>query len=145
MKAVVQRVKKAQVSVEDEIVGRIGPGLLVLLAVSKEDEQSVIAKMAEKIVNLRIFADNNDKMNLSLLDTGGEILVVSQFTLYGDCQKGNRPGFSQAAQAEKARDYYHQFIKYLKDKGAEVQTGKFGAKMQVELINDGPVTFVIEI
>jgi len=117
MRAVIQRVKKARVKVDGKIVGEIGQGLLVLLAVHQDDKEEAIKKMAEKIINLRIFGDENDKMNLSVKDIDGEILVVSQFTLYGDCRKGNRPSFIESAKPEKAISMYEKFVKYIKGQG----------------------------
>jgi D-aminoacyl-tRNA deacylase len=145
MRAVVQRVKKASVRIENQLVGEIGPGLLVLLAVQVADEEKMIPKMAEKIINLRIFNDRAGKMNRSLLEVGGEIIIVSQFTLYGDCRKGNRPSFIQSARPDKAIPIYNQFINYLKSQGIKVATGEFGAEMDVELINNGPVTIIIDL
>ncbi len=144
MRAVVQRVSEAKVEVDGQIIGQIGAGVLVLLAIANNDQLEAIDKMAAKIANLRLFADAAGKMNLSLIDVGGQVLVVSQFTLLADCQKGKRPSFGLAASADKAEDYYQQFIRRLKAKGLKVQTGRFGAKMQVSLINDGPVTFIID-
>ena len=145
MKAVIQRVKKASVKISRETMGQIGNGLLVLLAVHKDDEEEAVKKMADKILNLRIFGDDQDKMNLSLKDTGGEILVVSQFTLYGNCSKGKRPSFINSARPEKAIPMYEKFVSYIKEQGVKAETGRFGAMMQVELINDGPVTLILEI
>ncbi len=144
MRAVIQRVKKASVRVDDEIISEIGRGLLVLLAVHKDDREENLIKMVNKIINLRIFEDENQKMNLSILDSGGEILVVSQFTLYGDCKKGNRPNFMDSAPPTKAEDYYNKFIDLLKTKNLPVKTGKFGAMMEVSLVNDGPVTIIMD-
>ncbi len=144
MKAVIQRVKKASVKIEEEIVGKIETGILILLAIHKDDQEDNLKKMADKILKLRIFGDKNNKMNLSLKDVKAEILVVSQFTLYADCQRGNRPNFVNSAQKEKAQEFYSKFITYLREKGQKVQTGKFGAMMQVSLINDGPVTIIMD-
>lgn len=144
MKAIVQRVKNAQVKIENEIVGKIGKGFLVLLGVKPDDTERDVGFLADKILNLRIFADEQDKMNLSLLDIKGEILVVSQFTLYGDCSKGRRPSFINAASPEMAERLYEQFIQEIKKSGLKTQTGKFGAMMEVELVNDGPVTLILE-
>lgn len=144
MIAVVQRVKNASVTVEGEMVGEIGPGLLVLLGVAQADEARDIAYMADKIVNLRIFSDDAGKMNLSLADTGGQMLVVSQFTLLGDCRKGRRPSFVNAAHPEKADDFYQQFAQQVREKGVSVETGQFQAMMDVGLVNDGPVTLIVE-
>ncbi len=144
MRAVIQRVKKASVKIDNEIINEIGKGLLVLLAIHKDDKKENLIKMADKIVNLRIFEDKNQKMNLSVLNSGGEILVVSQFTLYGDCKKGNRPNFMNSASPEKAENYYNKFIDLLKTKNLPVKTGKFGAMMEVSLINNGPVTIILD-
>lgn len=144
MRAVIQRVKKAQVKIKEKIVSKIGRGLLVFLAIRDDDTEEKLDWLAEKVANLRIMADEQDKMNLSVLETKGEILVVSQFTLYGDCQKGRRPSFVKAAEPKKAQEFYNLFIKKLKNYGLRVKEGIFGARMQVELINDGPVTIIIE-
>ena len=145
MRVVIQRVKNANVKVDNKIIGEIGHGLLILLAVHKDDEESVIKKMADKIINLRIFEDDNGKMNLSLKDVNGEILVVSQFTLYGNCRKGNRPSFIESARPDKAIPMYDKFVKYIKGQEIKMETGKFGAMMDVKLINNGPVTIIIDI
>ena len=144
MRAVVQRVKEAAVTINGCVSSSIGPGILVLLGIHQTDRQKEISWMADKIVNLRIFPDNDDKMNLSLLETRGEILIVSQFTLYGDCRKGRRPGYSGAAPPEIAESLYHQFIDDIKTFGLKPATGTFQAKMEVSLINDGPVTLLID-
>ncbi len=144
MKAVIQRVKESSVSVEGKVVGRIGKGLLVLLGVAEEDGEKQADFLVEKIIRLRIFEDKEGKMNLSLADTGGELLVVSQFTLLGDCRKGRRPSFIKAAKPEKAGQLYEYFISQAKAKGISVQTGQFRAMMDVALINDGPVTLIAE-
>ena len=143
MRAVIQRVKNAEVKINDKIVGKIGRGLLVLLAIHRDDTEDKIEKLAVKIINLRIFADKEDKMNLSVKDVEGEILVVSQFTLYGDTSKGNRPSFIESARPDKAIPYYKKFIEKIKGSGLKTATGEFGAMMEVELINDGPVTVII--
>lgn len=145
MRAVIQRVKNANVKVGEEIVGQIDHGFLVLLAVHVNDEEEVIQKMADKILKLRVFDDEAGKMNNSIKDTGGEILVVSQFTLYGDCKKGNRPGFTNSARPEKAIPMYEKFVSYIKEQGVKAETGKFGAMMEVLLVNDGPVTIIIDL
>jgi len=145
MRAVIQRVKNANVKVDDKIVGEIGKGLLVLLAIHEDDKEEVIQKMAEKIINLRIFSDSDEKMNLALKDVEGEILVVSQFTLYGNCNKGNRPSFIESAKPDKAIPFYEKFVEYLRKQGIKCETGKFGADMKVELINDGPVTIILDL
>ena len=144
MKAVVQRVKKAQVKIHSETVGKIKKGLLVFLGVKTGDTEKDVKLLAEKIINLRIFSDKQDKMNLSLLDIKGEILIVSQFTLYGDCSKGRRPNFIHAAPPEIAENLYERFIQEIKKTGLTTQTGQFGAMMDIELINNGPVTLILE-
>lgn len=144
MKALIQRVKNASVSIEGEIYSSIGFGMLILLGVEKEDELENAQKLAEKLVNLRIFDDKDDKMNQSLLDVKGEILVVSQFTLMGDCKKGTRPSFDKAAPSDKANKLYENFVKIISQYGLKVETGKFQAMMDISLVNQGPVTFMIE-
>ncbi|RLC03693.1 MAG: D-tyrosyl-tRNA(Tyr) deacylase [Deltaproteobacteria bacterium] len=144
MRAVVQRVKESHVTVADEIVARIGHGLLVLLGVAKGDTNKDAAYLANKISHLRIFEDDQGKMNRSLLGTGGSMLVVSQFTLLGDCRKGRRPSFIQAARPEDADHLYESFTELVRDMGIDVKTGRFRTMMAVSLINDGPVTIIIE-
>lgn len=144
MKALIQRVKKASVTIDGELYSQIGSGMLVLLGVEKCDDQSNADKLAEKLVNLRIYEDENEKMNLSIKDVSGEMLVVSQFTLCGDCKKGTRPSFDKSAPPQIANELYEYFIAKVKELNIEVKTGKFAAMMDVELINDGPVTFMIE-
>ena len=144
MRAVVQRVKESHVSVGDEIVARIDLGLLVLLGVAKCDTNKDAAYLANKISHLRIFEDDQGKMNRSLIETGGSMLVVSQFTLLGDCRKGRRPSFIQAARPEDADQLYKIFAALVRDKGINVKTGRFRSMMAVSLINDGPVTIIIE-
>ena len=144
MKALIQRVKKASVTIDDNLYSSIGTGLLVFLGVEKGDEQINADKLAEKLVNLRIFEDENEKMNLSLKDVKGEMLIVSQFTLCGDCKKGTRPSFDKSAPPAIANELYEYFISKTKSFDIPVQTGKFGAMMDVELLNDGPVTFMVE-
>ncbi|MCP4106152.1 MAG: D-tyrosyl-tRNA(Tyr) deacylase [Desulfobacteraceae bacterium] len=144
MRAVIQRVKESFVSVDNEIIGKIGKGLLVLLGVANEDSAGDADYLADKIANLRIFEDENGKMNRSLLETGGEMLVVSQFTLLGDCRKGRRPSFVQAAGPDRANELYEYFAKAAEQKGVSVKTGQFRAMMEVSLINDGPVTLILE-
>jgi D-tyrosyl-tRNA(Tyr) deacylase len=144
MRACIQRVSQAQVVVGEETTGQIGPGLLVLLGVAEPDTESELKWLAEKILHLRIFPDAEGKMNRSLLDTEGELLVVSQFTLYGDCRKGRRPSFVDAAQPAKAEQLYEQFVDYAQQQGVCVATGRFRADMQVTLTNDGPVTLWID-
>lgn len=144
MRAVVQRVSKSSVTIENHVVGKIGKGLLVLLGVAKGDEPPDADFLAEKIANLRIFEDDDHKMNRSLMDTQGEMLVVSQFTLLGDCRKGRRPSFVLAAPPDIADRLYLQFVEAVRSKGLHVETGQFQAMMAVSLINDGPVTLVLE-
>ncbi len=144
MRAVVQRVKQSTVTTDNEILGQIGSGLLVLLGVAKGDTAKDADYLANKIINLRIFEDEDRKMNRSLLETGGELLAVSQFTLLADCRKGRRPSFIEAAEPEKATDLYERFVNVVRAKGVAVQTGRFRAMMEVALINDGPVTIIIE-
>lgn len=144
MRVVVQRSKEASVTVAGEIKGQINKGLVLLVGVTHDDKEEDAAYLADKIANLRIFEDENEKMNLSLLDVGGEILSVSQFTLYGDCRKGRRPSFIEAARPDYAIQIYEAFNKMLTEKGIHVETGVFGAMMEVQLINDGPVTLIVE-
>lgn len=144
MKALIQRVKQASVTIDGELYSSINYGMLILLGVEKEDEGGNAQKLAEKLINLRIFDDENGKMNKSLLDVKGEILIVSQFTLAGDCKKGTRPSFDKAAPPDKAKKLYEEFVKIISQFGLVVKTGQFQAMMDVSLINDGPVTFLIE-
>ena len=144
MRAVVQRVKQSSVKTKGEIVGRIGQGLLVLLGVARDDGAEDADYLANKIINLRIFEDEDGKMNRSLLEIGGQLLAVSQFTLLADCRKGRRPSFIAAADPEKATELYETFIERVRHRGVEVQTGRFQAMMEVALINDGPVTIVVD-
>ena len=144
MKALIQRVKQASVTIEDKLFSSIDNGILVFLGVQKGDSQDNAEKLAQKLVNLRIFEDENEKMNLSLKDVKGQMLVVSQFTLCGDCKKGTRPSFDNAELPEKANKLYEYFVSQIKNQGIETQTGSFGAMMDVELINNGPVTFMVE-
>ncbi|WP_156276058.1 D-aminoacyl-tRNA deacylase [Neomoorella glycerini] len=144
MRAVVQRVKRARVTVEGQEVGAIGPGLVVFLGVGQGDNGDDVAYLADKVANLRIFADNEGKMNLSVREVGGEVLAVSQFTLYGDCRKGRRPSFTAAAPPELAGELYRQFIASLAAYGIRVATGQFQADMLVALENDGPVTMLLD-
>jgi D-tyrosyl-tRNA(Tyr) deacylase len=144
MRAVIQRVKESSVKVDNETIGRIGQGLLVLLGVAKGDIPSDADYLANKIVNLRIFEDDDAKMNQSLLSIGGKMLVVSQFTLLGDCRKGRRPSFVAAAGPQKALELYENFVQQVRRLGISVETGRFQAMMEVALINDGPVTLVLE-
>ena len=144
MRAVVQRVKSANVKIEDNIIGSIEQGILLLLGVEESDEEKDLDYMCEKVPNLRIFEDENGKMNKSLLDVEGSILVISQFTLLGDARKGRRPSFILAAQPDKAIPMYEKYIANMKGKGIYIQAGEFGADMKVELINDGPVTILLD-
>jgi len=144
MRAVVQRVKESKVEVKGETVGKIGPGLLILLGVGDEDSEKDGIYLADKISNLRVFPDEKGLMNLSLVDTGGAALVVSQFTLWGDCRKGRRPSFVKAARPERANELYEHFIGLMKKKGIQVATGKFQEMMDVCLVNDGPVTLMLD-
>ena len=144
MKLVVQRVANAKVEVDNEIIGEIGKGFLVLLGVGPEDTTDIADFLVEKLCNLRVFEDENQKMNLSIHDIDGELLIVSQFTLYADCRKGNRPSFTNAAKPEKANELYEYFIEQCKNKVRKVEHGKFGADMKVSLLNDGPVTIILE-
>lgn len=145
MKAVIQRVSKAEVRVEGSATGKISKGLLILLGIHVSDTEQDVEWMVKKIVNLRIFQDNEEKMNLSILDINGEILVVSQFTLYGDAQKGNRPSFIESAKPEISEPLYESFCYKMSELlGKQVQKGIFGAMMEVDLINDGPVTIILE-
>lgn len=144
MKIVVQRSKEAHVSVGGKIVGEIRKGFVLLVGVTHEDTEEDAAYLADKIVNLRIFEDENNKMNRSLLDVGGEILSVSQFTLYGDCRKGRRPNFMNAAKPDHATQIYDVFNRFIREKGVKVETGIFGEMMDVHITNDGPVTLILE-
>lgn len=144
MRAVVQRVRESSVSVDDLMISRIGKGLLVLLGVSESDDERDALFLAEKISQLRIFEDEKGKMNLSLLETRGEMLVVSQFTLLGDCSKGRRPSYAKAARPEKAIHLYEYFVAEVRKKDISVQTGQFRAMMNVSLVNDGPVTLIVD-
>ena len=144
MRAVIQRVTESSVAVEGRAIGSIGRGLLVLLGVGEGDSEKEADYLAEKIANLRIFEDQDGKMNLSLLEIGDEMLVVSQFTLLGNCRKGRRPSFVQAAAPEIANKLYEYFVEVSKQKGIRVQTGEFGAMMAVSLVYDGPVTLIVE-
>ena len=145
MRAVIQRVAAAQVYVEDKIVGQIGPGLCVLLGVGVADSENSAEALADKIAKLRIFEDSHGKMNLSVIDRGGELLVVSQFTLYGDCRKGNRPSFTDAAPPAEAERLYRHFSQRFRDHGLNVANGQFQAHMKGSLVNDGPVTLFLEL
>jgi D-tyrosyl-tRNA(Tyr) deacylase len=144
MRAVIQRVKESRVEVKGRMVGAIGPGLLIFLGVGEDDSEKDCDYLANKIAHLRIFPDTKGFMNLSLMDTGGAALVVSQFTLWGDCRKGRRPSFARAARPERARELYEHFIGLLREKGLHVATGEFQEMMDVYLVNDGPVTLMID-
>ncbi|MBO7430529.1 MAG: D-tyrosyl-tRNA(Tyr) deacylase [Spirochaetia bacterium] len=144
MRAVVQRVLNADVQVDGQCVGRIGKGLLVYLGVHKDDTDKDFDYILDKVINLRIFSDEAGKMNLSLLDTGGEILVVSQFTLFGDARHGRRPSYGEAAGNEKGNLYYQRFLHELMGRGIKTESGQFGAEMQVSYTNDGPVTILLD-
>jgi len=144
MRAIVQRVKSANVQIEGQLIAEIESGLLIFLGISIDDQQSDIDYLIKKIANLRIFRDDDLRMNKSLLDVGGQALVVSQFTLYGDCRKGRRPNFSQAAKPEKAHQLYQVFVNQLLQLGVDVKTGVFQATMEVELTNDGPITILLD-
>ena len=144
MRAVVQRVRRAEVRVAGEAVSRIGPGVVVLLGVGKNDTEAAGETLAEKIANLRVFDDGQGRMNRSLLETGGQALCVSQFTLYGDCRKGRRPSYDQAAEPDRARLFYESFVDSLRRRGVPTETGRFRATMDVELVNDGPVTLLLD-
>ena len=144
MRTVVQRVRRAEVRVEGRIVGKIGPGLLVLVGITKEDTPETGKGLAEKIVRLRIFDDQQGRMNLDVREAGGAVLAVSEFTLYGDCRKGRRPNYMDAAPPDDALPLYHAFVESLKALGVKVETGEFRAMMEVELVNDGPVTLLLD-
>jgi len=144
MKIVLQRVLRSSVSVDEEVVGEIGKGLMILFGAEKGDGDEAVDALAEKVLNLRIFADDQGKMNRSCLDVNGEILVVSQFTLAGDCSRGRRPGFDNAAAPEEAERLYRNFVNALAASNLKTQEGRFGAHMQVDIVNDGPVTFILE-
>jgi D-tyrosyl-tRNA(Tyr) deacylase len=144
MRVLLQRVSRAEVRVGDRVTGRIERGFLLLVGLTHTDDEAALAWMADKIVGLRLFADADDKMNLALADVGGALLVVSQFTLYGDAVKGRRPSFVDAARPETAIPLYERFVALLRERGPRVETGEFGAMMAVELVNDGPVTLWLE-
>lgn len=144
MRACVQRVSDASVAVDGEVIGQIGAGLLVLLGVAQGDTPADVAWMADKVAGLRIFNDEAGKMNRGLVDTGGAMLVISQFTLLGDCRRGRRPGFENAAPPELAEALYNAFVERVREAGVAVATGRFRADMQVSLVNDGPVTLIVE-
>jgi len=144
MRAVIQRVQSAQVLVDGRVAGRIGKGLLVFLGIARGDGEKELSHLASKIPDLRIFEDESGKFNLSLREINGEMLVVSQFTLYADCRKGRRPSFTEAEEPAPAKDLYEQFIVRLREDGISVQTGEFQARMEVCLVNDGPVTLLLD-
>ncbi len=144
MRALIQRVKKGSVTVDNKMIGQIGQGLVILLGVKDGDTEAAADYLANKIVNLRIFQDENGKFNRSALDVGAELLAISQFTLYADTKRGRRPGFSEAARPEISIPLYDTFVEFLKSSGLKVETGEFGAHMVVEIINDGPVTIMLD-
>jgi D-tyrosyl-tRNA(Tyr) deacylase len=144
MRAVVQRVSSASVTVAGTVTGRIGRGFLVLLGIASDDTQEDLIYLAQKVIGLRVFEDADGKMNLSIAEAGGAMLVVSQFTLYGDCRKGRRPGFTDAARPDVAEPLYRAFVAELRGQGIAVETGQFQTEMQVSLVNDGPVTLLID-
>ena len=144
MKFVIQRVSKASVTVENKVIGKIDKGFLVLVGITHSDTKEVANAMIKKLINLRIFTDSQDKMNLSLRDVNGSLLLVSQFTLYADCSHGNRPGFTDAAKPDYANELYEYIISECKKYDVPVETGEFGADMKVELLNDGPVTIILD-
>lgn len=144
MRAVVQRVEKSELWIENKIYSKIGKGFLVLLGVTETDTEADMKALADKIMKLRIFEDENEKMNLSIVDVGGELHIVSQFTLYADCHHGNRPSFISAARPEIANPMYEEFVNYCKSTGIHVETGSFGAHMKINFVNDGPVTIMLE-
>ena len=144
MRAVIQRVEEARVTVDETVVGEISKGLLVFLGIEIDDSEEDLAFLKRKILNLRIFSDSDGKMNRSLVDTGGAVLLVSQFTLYGDCRKGNRPSFIRAAPPAWADELYQELIRQLRSEGVAVESGEFQAIMKVNLVNDGPVTLIVD-
>lgn len=144
MKLVVQRVSRASITVEDRLIGKIDMGLMVLLGIHRNDTYEMVQFLSDKLLNLRIFGDDMGKMNRSVLDVEGNILLISQFTLYGDCRKGRRPSYIEAADSKKGEELYEKFLKELRKTIPEVQAGSFGAHMKVDLLNDGPVTLILE-
>lgn len=144
MRAVIQRVSRAAVEVDGQVVGEIGPGLVIFAAVGQEDEDRDLAYMADKVVHLRLFEDSAGQINLSVQEVGGSILAVSNFTVYGDCRKGRRPSFTQAAPPEKAEAGFSRWVRYIRSSGVPVAEGRFGARMRVMMENDGPVTVVLD-
>ena len=144
MRAVIQRVTSSYVVVDGKVIGNINKGFNVLLGICKDDTVEDLKYIKDKIINLRVFQDENDKMNLSILDVKGEILAISQFTLYGDCRKGRRPNFMEAMGGDEAKELYNKFIEMLKESELKIETGEFGADMKVEINNDGPVTILLD-
>ena len=144
MKLVVQRVKNAKVEVEEKVVGKIDKGYMILVGITHEDTKETVEYLAKKVCSLRVFSDENGKMNLNIKDINGEMLIVSQFTLYADCVRGNRPSFTNAAKPEEANMLYEYFCEKVSENGIKVEKGIFGADMQVSLLNDGPVTIILE-
>ena len=144
MRLVIQRVSKASVEIEGKVNGKIDEGFMVLIGITNDDNKEVVEKMADKLINLRIFEDENEKLNLSLMDVKGEILSISQFTLYANCKKGRRPSFLDAAKPDLSKPLYEYFNEYLEKKGVPVETGIFGAMMNVSLINEGPTTIILD-
>ena len=144
MRIVIQRVSEAKVEVEGRTTGKIGKGFLILLGVGQDDDRKIADRYIDKILKLRIFADDMGKTNLSLQDVDGEVLVVSQFTLYADCRKGNRPDFLKAGSAQKAEDLYEYFLEQIKERMGKVESGEFGADMKISLVNDGPFTIILD-
>ena len=145
MKAIIQRVNKAQVTIDDKIIGKISEGLLIFIGIAQDDSMSHVIKLADKILSLRVFNDINKKMNLSIHDIKGSLLIISQFTLYADCNKGNRPSFINAASPVHAKKIYNEFVNYMNQQKINVQSGVFGADMQVGLTNSGPATFILNV
>ncbi|WP_297635750.1 D-aminoacyl-tRNA deacylase [uncultured Clostridium sp.] len=144
MRAVVQRVLESSVEVDSKIIGSINKGLNVLVALKEDDTIEDLKYIRDKVLNLRVFEDDKERMNLSLKDIGGEILIISQFTLYGDCRKGRRPNFMKSMEPKKAKELYEEFLEMMKEEGLKVQSGEFGADMKVNIQNDGPVTILLE-
>ena len=144
MKFVIQRVKHASVTVDNNVIGKINNGFMVLIGVENADTKEIADKMVSKLVNMRIFQDENDKMNLSLIDVNGQLLLISQFTLYANCKKGNRPSFTEAGKPDMANEMYEYIISKCKESVEVVEKGEFGADMKVELLNDGPVTIILD-
>ena len=144
MRVIVQKVLSSRVTVDNELIGSIDKGFNLLIGFCKEDTLEDLKNMSDKILNLRVFEDEDDKLNLSLLDVNGDILAISQFTLYGDCRKGRRPNFMNAMGGEEANKLYEEFVDILKKSGLKVETGKFGAHMKVDIVNDGPVTIMLD-